>query len=144
MIKRLAVYGIGIYILGILFSGITLVIMDFVPYFVAGMVLTTPIYGVVRQRTGKGQKINFGMKKVGQGLGKYMKPSKASISVYLVIAVVVSEIHGDLADMLIESAIIGVETLAVAFVLWEMTRFIAKKAKKVQFLSFGEAVKGAF
>ena len=47
MLKKVVIYGIGIYILGLIFSGVTYAIMDFVPDFIAGMIITTPIYGLV-------------------------------------------------------------------------------------------------
>lgn len=144
MIKKLALYAIGAYILGIIFSGITLAIVEFVPYFVAGLVLTTPIYGLVRQRTEKTKHVDLGLKVMKKGVFSMFKISKKSITVYLVVAMVVYRAHTDIADMLIESVSTGVMTLIATFILWECTRFVVKKYKKVQFLSFGEAVKGAF
>jgi hypothetical protein len=144
MVKRLVMYAILVYALGLLFSGITYLVLDFAPYFVAGMIVTTPIYGAVRKHTGKGQRIQNGVKKAGKGFTNLVKINKKSLTAYFVMFIVVYRTHDILAEILVESAVVGVTTLAVTFATWELARFTAKKAKKVQFLSFGEAVKGAF
>lgn len=144
MVKRLVMYAIMVYALGLLFSGITYLVLDFAPYFIVGMIVTTPIYGAVRKHTGKGQKIHTGVKKAGKGFSILLKINKKSLTAYLVMFIVVYRTYEILAEILVESAVVGGIALAVTFATWELARFIAKKAKKVQFLSFGEAVKGAF
>lgn len=141
--KEFIIYGVAVYVLGLVFSGITLVVVDWIPYVTAGMVLTLPLYGAIRQYTGKGKKIAFGIKG-GRGLDRLFKPNKLSLTFCLILLVVVHQTYKDLADMFVESAVMGISTLAITFVVWEITRFIVKKTKKAQFLSFGEAVKSAF
>ncbi|WCK56979.1 hypothetical protein PP175_27705 (plasmid) [Aneurinibacillus sp. Ricciae_BoGa-3] len=75
---------------------------------------------------------------------KGLKPSKKSVSTYLILLVVVAFTFDKLAIALFQSILAGIIAFVVAFCLWELVRFTLKVTKKVQFLSFGEAVKGAF
>lgn len=144
MLKNLVIYGLLVYALGMFLAGITSTVIDFVPYFVAGMIVTTPVYGAVRKRTGKGKKINIGALKMKNLFGYLLTSPKTSIIVLGVIAVVFLNMHSELSEAFMDTGVIGAVTFVLTFATWEVARFVAKKTKKVQFVSFGEALKGAF
>lgn len=144
MLKKIVFYCLGVYVLGMLFAGIAHAVIDFVPYFVAGMIVTTPVYGAVRKHTGKGHRINIGMSQIKNAFGYLLNSPKTSVTVVGVMLVVLLSIHSELSEVLMDTGMIGVVTFVLTFATWEVARFIAKRAKKVQFVSFGEAVKGAF
>ena len=144
MVKKIVVYGLAVYILGLFFAGITRTLIDFVPYFVAGMIVTTPIYGAVRKHTGKGQRIKVGALQMKKVVGYLLNSGKTSITVVGVIVVALLNVHSELSGVLMDTGVIGAVTFVLTFAIWEVARIVAKKAKKVQFMSFGEALKGAF
>jgi len=140
MMKKLCLYVIGLLIIGSLLSAITNVVLDFVPYFMAGLTLTIPVYGAVRNKTQKG----VNLQSVALQLKKFAKPNRKSFTGYMILLIIVLNVYEKLGQVLVQSIEYCTCMVVVGFIIWETVRFICKKAKKAQFLSFGEAVKGAF
>lgn len=147
MLKKLVLYGVGIYIVGLVFSGITYALLDFTPYFVAGMVLTVPYYGAYCKRAKNAKhlrKHNSFVLHFQKWLKKIIDLNKNSITCYLILLVVVLNTYEYIGEVLGSVLKAGFISFILSFVLWEVTRFALKTFKKVQMMSYMEAVKGAF
>jgi hypothetical protein len=137
MIKNFIFYVLGLYITGMILSGITTAVLEFVPYFMVGLTITAPIFGAIRKKnnTKYGLKsIIFSMKK------KMIKLNKKSLTVYLLIFMVVMNTYEEMGEVLVKSLTWSILALIIAGIVWESVRFLVRK--RTPFISFGEAMKG--
>jgi hypothetical protein len=139
MIKNFVFYVLGLYITGMILSGITSAILEFVPYFMAGMTITAPIFGALRQKNNS----KYSLKTVILSMKKKMiKLNKKSLTIYFLIFIVTMNTYEQMGEVLVESLKWSVLAFIFTGLLWELVRFFIKKAKRNPFMSFGEAMKG--
>jgi len=142
LIGNLFFYVVGAFILGMILTELTLTVLEFVPFFFAGLVFSMPIYGAVKQ---KGYlKHAVPVKKSFQFMkNSYRTNWKRNVTIYLVVGFIVINTYTQLVEQGITTLVFCMVSALISFAIWESSRFIARKMKKVSFISYGEAIKCA-
>ncbi len=145
--SRFITYVATIVVIGLLLSSFTRAVIEFVPFFCAGLVVMSPFYGIFRNiQNSKGVKsfATRGLKYFFGIIPRIFRMQKSSVGFYGTLAIVVFLLYQQIVMVAIRSAIMSVITMAGLAFVWELTRAIVRIAKKVEIMSFAEAVKAAF
>lgn len=137
MLGRGISYIVGLLIVGLLFSGLTMAVLGFIPYFIAGLVLTAPLYGWMRQIG----KIKARSTQERWHAAKRWVWGKRSFSLYFVLMIVsltLSQRFGYTIDETLRDSVIA---LVASVLIWEILHISMKMAKK-NFPSYLSAIKG--
>ncbi|MGG1663398.1 hypothetical protein [Brevibacillus sp. NRS-1366] len=136
MIKKMVSYFIGLLILSFLLGGAISFALDYVPYLILFILSISPIYGAFR--------IQRNWSKGMFSLFKVFRLRKVSLTLLLIGSIVILMVYKVILITLAVSLLISLGGASVIYLLWESNRFILKRWKSIQIVSFFQAFKSAW
>ncbi|MDF2879553.1 MAG: hypothetical protein K0R54_110 [Clostridiaceae bacterium] len=142
-LQRFISWIIGIGVICVLLGVFIESIIEYVPYLVAGLAMATPFYGLYRKIGKYGHFITVGLKSVLKELKDVYKENKASVGIYIACFYIAVKFHKALLLMAFKTTIFTILGLCFMCITWMTIRTLLKIVKKVEILSFKEAIMGA-
>ena len=132
-ISSIFFYVLGLIIVGVAISSVSVYILEFIPYWIAGFISIMPLYGKVKESV---QNVRIGYSKIVKTI--FRKISSSSSTMIVALTVIVS-LRSSLLQILVRSVLMSVVGLSLVFIAWETTRLLLKVFKKVEIMSFKKA-----
>lgn len=136
------------YILGIAFFGTILafgisMLLKVLPFVAVGVVVLLPFWGALR-RSKNWTHEYLGVRKWLSAFMKVFKFGKPSLTFYLIMGIAIGFTYEQIGLMIAVTAGYIVGGLVFTLVAWETVRFMFYQVKKVQILSFSDAMKSTW
>lgn len=132
------------YILGIAFMGSTLaftlsMLLDVLLYVAVCVVILLPIWGSLR-RSSNWTHERVGLRKWLSAFVKVFRVGKPRLTFYFLVVIVI----GFTYEQIVATAIYAVGGMLLMLILWESVRYVLNKVRKVEMISFVNAMKSTW
>lgn len=136
MVRNTVGYILGIALIGSILAFAVSMLLNVLLYVAVGFVILLPLWGAYRRRKNWTHD-ELGLKRWLSGFRKVFIFGKPSLTFYLVLSIVI----GFTYEQIIVTAVYVVEGLIFMLVSWESVRYVVMKIRKVEVLSFADALK---
>lgn len=143
MIRNTVGYILGIALFGSILAFVVSMLLNVLPYVAVGFIVLLPFWGAFRRQKNWTHEY-LGVKKWMSSFMKVFKFGKPSLTFYLILGVAIGFTYQQIGMMIAVTAGYVVGGLISTYVAWEIVRLAILKVKKVEMLSFADAMKSTW